>query len=145
MILFGANDACLHGSEQHVPLEIYKDNLRRIMKHVTVQSQNPRLILVTPPPVNEYAIEVSDAAKGIVGRRTAEHTMAYVEACRQVGEDLGVGVIDLWGWCMAKAKHKLGDPLPGSKKTERNGFLDEVLSDGKRSLYQAEVPIFEHY
>lgn len=134
MILFGANDACLPGSEsgQHVPLEVYKNNLRRIIRHPSIQTQSPRLILVTPPPVNEYACEESDAAKGIVGtRRTAEHTMAYADACQRVGQDLGVPVIDLWDWCIRMAKYEPGHPLPGSKRVERNGYLDEVLSDGK--------------
>ncbi|KAI4118403.1 MAG: hypothetical protein LQ345_001516 [Seirophora villosa] len=133
MILFGANDACLPGSEsgQHVPLEVYKNNLRRIIRHPSVQAQSPRLILVTPPPVNEYACEESDAAKGIVGtRRTAEHTMAYADACQRVGQDLGVPVIDLWDWCIRIAKYEPGHPLPGSKRVERNGYLDEVLADG---------------
>ncbi|KAL9015278.1 MAG: hypothetical protein Q9173_000076 [Seirophora scorigena] len=133
MILFGANDACLPGSElgQHVPLEVYKNNLRRIIRHPSIQTQSPRLILVTPPPVNEYACEESDAAKGIVGtRRTAEHTMAYADACQRVGQDLGVPVIDLWDWCIRIAKYEPGHPLPGSKRVKRNSYLDEVLSDG---------------
>lgn len=135
MILFGANDACLPGSEsgQHVPLELYKENLRRIIRHPMVQAQHPRLILVTPPPVNEYALEESDAAKGIFGiRRTAEHTMAYANACTEVGRELGVFVSDLWTWCMTGACYEPGDPLPGSKKTARNTFLDQVLLDGKQ-------------
>lgn len=133
MILFGANDACLPGSDsgQHVPLEIYQNNLRRIIRHPSIQIQSPHLILVTPPPVNEYACEESDAAKGIVGtRRTAEHTMAYADACQRVGDDLGVTVIDLWSCCMRIAKHEPGQRLPGSKQVRRNGYLDEVLSDG---------------
>lgn len=58
MLLFGANDACLPGSEsgQHIPLETYKGNLRRIIQHPAVQIHQPHLILVTPPPVNEYAL-----------------------------------------------------------------------------------------
>lgn len=138
MILFGANDACLPGSEpdcQHVPLDIYKANLRRIIKHAsdaTAQTQPPGVILVTPPPINEYALEVTDAAKGVLGRRrTAEHTMMYADACKSVGRELEVSVLDLWALCMEGARYQPGNLLPGSKKVERNQYLDQVLSDGK--------------
>lgn len=136
MIFFGANDACLPGSDsgQYVPLEMYKDNLRSIIQHPTIQAQHPRLILVTPPPVNEYALEESDAARGIrCRRRTAEHTKLYADACREIvcGPDLLV--LDMWSWIMSRAGYKPSRDqiLPGSKKTQRNAFLDQVLSDGK--------------
>ena len=104
MIFFGANDACLPRSQssQHVPLERYKDNLQSIIQHPLVQIQHPRLILVTPPPVNEYAIGESDSAKGILWkRRTAEHTKLYADACREVGQSLGVLVLDMWSRIMS--------------------------------------------
>lgn len=137
MVFFGANDACLPGSDsgQHVPLDIYKQNLRRIIQHPCVTTQKPRLILVTPPPIDEYSLEVSDAAKGILGvRRTAEHTKLYAEACKEVGQDLGLIVLDLWSIFMdaaGYAKNERGKPLPGSKKTVKSPVLGQLLSDGK--------------
>lgn len=149
MILFGANDACLPGSEpdsQHVPLDIYKANLRRIIKYAsnaTAQTQPLRMILVTPPPINEYALEVTDAAKGVLHRRrTAEHTMMYADACKSVGQELEISVLDLWALCIKGAQYQPGDLLPGSKKVARNQYLDQVLSDGncKRSSCVGKDP-----
>lgn len=139
MVLFGANDACLPGSDsgQHVPLDTYRQNLIDICQHPTVTAQKPRLILVTPPPVDESSLEISDAAKGIVGtRRTAEHTKMYADVCRQVGKDLGLAVLDLWSIFMEAAGYVPGKPLPGSKKTTPNTVLTRLLSDGKISFSQ---------
>lgn len=134
MVFFGANDACLPGSEtgQHVPLDSYKQNLRGILQHRSVTTQRPRLILVTPPPIDEYSLEASDTAKGRLGvGRKAEYTMLYAEACKEVGQDLGLVVLDLWAIFMEAAGYEPGSPLPGSKKTNRNAVLDRLLSDGK--------------
>lgn len=143
MVFFGANDACLPGSDsgQHIPLDIYKQNLREIIKHPCVTAQKTRLILVTPPPIDEYSLEISDAAKGILGvRRTAEHTKLYADACQEVGRDLSLpdlAVLDLWSIFMDAAGHEPGKPLPGSKKTLKSPVLGQLLSDGRvRPLYQ---------
>lgn len=132
MVFFGANDACLPGSDQHVPLEDYKENLRKILQHPSIQAQGPRLILVTPPPVNEYALEETDAAVGRPYGRTAEHTKLYADACREVGHNLGIFVLDLWSWIITAGGYKAGsdDKLPGSKQMARNTYLDRILSDG---------------
>ena len=136
MILFGANDACLPGSHsgQHVPLVNYKENLRNLVRSKSITAHRPRLIIVIPPPVDEYSLEVSDAAKGIVGtRRTAEHTKLYADACREVANDLGMVVLDLWSIFMQAAGYKAGQILPGSKKADRNAVLGRLLSDGRSS------------
>ena len=142
MVFFGANDACLPGSDsgQYVPLESYMQNLKRIISHQTVVAQHPHLILVTPPPVDEYQIEVFDAEKGYSNRsRTAEHTKKYADACRQIGQELNVVVLDLWTLIMAKAGHRPGEPLPGSKEAPRNDTLTRLLSDGKTSKTRSKL------
>ncbi|KAL8775298.1 MAG: hypothetical protein Q9209_000305 [Squamulea sp. 1 TL-2023] len=134
MIFFGSNDACLPGSDygQHVPLDLYRQSLRGIVQHPSVTIQKPRLILVTPPPIEEYTLEVAEAAKGIPGvRRTAEYTMQYAEACKEVGQGLGLVVLDLWSIFMNAAGYEPGKPLPGSKKTEKSPVLNRLLSDGR--------------
>ena len=89
------------------------------------------MILITPPPVDEYRLEESDPYNGVPERlRTAEHTKLYADACREVGAEVGVEVLDLWSIFIAKAGYKDGQPLPGSKKTERNSVLGELLRDG---------------
>ncbi|KAL9603491.1 MAG: hypothetical protein Q9219_001178 [cf. Caloplaca sp. 3 TL-2023] len=132
IIFFGANDAYF-GSSQHVPVEAYKSNLHSIVCHPSVQAQSPRLILITPPPVNEWALEESDEDGLKSGsKRTAEYTKLYADACMRIGRDLGLPVVDLWSSIMFGAGYEPGQDqhLPGSKMTERNTFLDDVLRDG---------------
>ena len=91
MIFFGANDACLPDSStnQHVPLTKFADNLRTIIALAKTWAPGIRIILVTPPPVNEYQLEASDKAKygTTEPRRTAEHTQKYADMCIQVGKE----------------------------------------------------------
>ena len=133
-MFFGANDACLPGSstDQHVPLDQFKKNLKAIVNHSCVVAQKPRMILITPPPVNEYRLEESDLVKGLTDpRRTAEHTKKYADATREIGAELGVVVFDIWSLFMAKAGWKAGQPLVGSKKAPRSEILDKLLVDGQ--------------
>lgn len=127
MVFFGANDACLpeSPSRQHVPLESYANNLEEILKHPTVSAHQPRLILITPPPVNEYQLNFPDAI------RTAEVTQSYAIRCRKLGEKLGVPVLDLWSTMAAKAEWKEGQSLLGSKSSPKSEALEKMLSDGQ--------------
>lgn len=139
-VFFGANDACLPGSStgQHVPLNKYKQNLGDILTHGTVTMHGPRIILITPPPVNEYLLEKPTAEDPVRERmRTAEHTKKYADACREVGKELGVVVLDLWSIFMTEAGWKDGEPLVGSKTVEPNEILEELLHDGIRSIRKA--------
>lgn len=134
MVFFGANDAC-HAywpSKQHVPLDLYRQNLESILKYPEVLAQSPRLILVTPPPVDEHQFEADPSAtRDPNGRgRSAAHTKLYADACREVGKKLDVAVLDLWSIIMEKAGNKEGAPLPGSLEIEQNGILKELLYDG---------------
>ena len=137
-VFFGANDACLPGSVtgQHVPLNEYKNNLKAILAHPSVVAQKPRLILLTPPPVNEYQLEEAEPIAQTEENpiRLAEHTKKYADACREVGGELGVVVLDVWSIFMAKAGWKEGQPLVGSKKIARNEVLEKLLNDGERIL-----------
>ncbi|KAF2144213.1 uncharacterized protein K452DRAFT_296434 [Aplosporella prunicola CBS 121167] len=132
-VFFGANDASLPEStnKQHVPLDQYTENLRTICTHEAVKAQNPSMIIITPPPVNEYKMEMNDLAKGYRAlQRTAEHTQAYANAARKVGEHLGIPVLDLWTIFMTRIGWVAGEPLPGSKSTERHAVLEELMYDG---------------
>lgn len=117
---------------QHVPLEKFKQNLKDIIGHEAVKPHQPTVILITPPPVDEYALELRDLLKGSTGvTRTAEHTKKYADACRDVGSEMGSTVVDLWTAIMARAGWQAGDALPGSKTVPRNQVLRDVLRDGK--------------
>ncbi|KAI9886495.1 MAG: hypothetical protein M1823_001675 [Watsoniomyces obsoletus] len=128
-VFFGANDACLpdsgEGKSQHVPLERYRENLVNIIEHPMVKAHNPRIILIAPPPVDEYQF----------GRdkkdRRAEHTKAYADVVWEIGTAHDVPVIDLWTLFMTKAGwSREGTALPGSKDTTKNEALRMLLSDG---------------
>ena len=146
-VFFGANDACLPGSAtgQHVPLDEYKRNLKDILEHSSVVAQKPRLILLTPPPVNEYQMGEAELFRGYKDPlRSAEHTKAYADACRQVGTEVGVAVLDVWSIFMAKVGWKEGGPLIGSKKVARNEVLEKLLSDGELFEYRGHNTSWGH-
>ncbi|MCJ1368943.1 hypothetical protein MMC20_000150 [Loxospora ochrophaea] len=136
-VFFGANDACLPESptKQHIPLDQYKQNLKAIVGHPLVVAQEPRIILITPPPVDEHQFQ--DVT------RTAEHTKKYADACRQVASDLGVVVLDLWYAVMSRAGWKEGEDLPGSQKASKSEFLGELLHDGLHFNPKAYQVLYE--
>ncbi|KAL1957194.1 hypothetical protein VTO42DRAFT_6228 [Malbranchea cinnamomea] len=129
-IFFGANDAVLSGGRQHVPLEKYTSCLEQIITHPTVRAQGTKLLLLTPPPVNQHQLEPSDWVKVDNTRRTAENTKKYADACREVGNRLGVPVVDIWSAFMKAAGWKEGEPLAGSIDVPENEKLRALLSDG---------------
>jgi lysophospholipase L1-like esterase len=102
-VFFGANDAAdptaTHGSV-HVPLEEYRGNLHKIVSHIRKQSDETRIILITPPPVSErmreeYQRKRHGKAPGVPTRRN-ELTKLYADECKKVAEQTDVPVIDLW-------------------------------------------------
>ena len=100
-IWFGANDACLPPSRQHVPLDKYRANLEHMIKMVhspTSEFYSPetKIILITPPPVNleqrkEHCIGNPVGAM----ERQNEVTTQYAQVVREVGEQLKVSVADV--------------------------------------------------
>ena len=88
VIFFGANDACLPGSPtgQYVPLEKYAANLRRLIKTARYLLPGVRIILISPPPVNEYQLEASNLLKWgtTTPTRTAANTKLYADACHDL-------------------------------------------------------------
>ena len=95
-----------------------------------------RIILITPPPVDERMLRANDSANipGYNGlRRTADTTAKYAEAVRQVGKDRGVQVCDVWSAMMREAGWDANStaPLPGSESADENAVLRRFFSDGK--------------
>ena len=133
-VFFGANDAVLPDSPsgQHIPLDQFCHNLEEILQHSAIRAHKPRLVLITPPPVNEYQLDEVNVEKGYVeADRRAETTRRYASRCRELGVQLGVAVLDLWSTMMAKAGWKDGEKLAGSKDAPRNTELDKMLVDGE--------------
>uniref|UniRef100_A0A663F3L1 Isoamyl acetate-hydrolyzing esterase 1 homolog n=1 Tax=Aquila chrysaetos chrysaetos TaxID=223781 RepID=A0A663F3L1_AQUCH len=66
-IFFGANDSALKdlNPKQHVPLEEYSANLKSMIQYLkSVDITEDRIILITPPPLQESAWEKECLAKG---------------------------------------------------------------------------------
>lgn len=131
-IFFGANDACVPNHEQHIPLDEYRENLKKIIQHPATQAQNPRIILITPPPINEYQLEDFDSEKGNpYPSRTASLAKTYAEAAREVAASLNIPSADIWSAFMAKVGWDEGKPLVGSRNLPNNEEFCSLFTDGK--------------
>lgn len=130
-VFFGANDACVPGHDQHVPIDKYKENLKTIIQHPATLAQNPRIILISPPPVNEYQLEAFDAAKDTPHpSRTASFTKLYAAAALEVAASLNVPVVDLWSAFMQPTGWQEGQPLIGSRDAPNNETFAGLFTDG---------------
>lgn len=120
-IFFGANDAALLGrnsDRQHVPVEEYKENLRKIVSHLKECSPTMLIVLITPPPISEegrreFAQSVYGEKTMELPERTNEVTGVYAKKCLELAKELGLPSIDLW-----------------SKMQEIEGWQKKLLSDG---------------
>ncbi|KAL1918713.1 uncharacterized protein VTP21DRAFT_2735 [Calcarisporiella thermophila] len=93
-IFFGANDAAVPPSHQHVPLERYKANLRHMVNIVLPYA---KVILVTPPPVEEILWKrrcISNNKKEC--DRFYSITQKYAQECILVARELGVPAVDIF-------------------------------------------------
>jgi lysophospholipase L1-like esterase len=153
VILLGANDSCLPlpTKAQHVPIDDYKANLVKIITHPSIQAHQPKILLVTPPPVDEIKLARLDVAAGHESAtRKSAVTAAYGEKVREIArEHPGVEVIDLWQVIMDKAismtpgDHSSGGPLLGSPENGNQGGLDSLLPDGLHMSGPAYKAFFE--
>ena len=115
-IFFGANDAALPFAFQHVPLDAFERNLNNMITLATDPNSpryNPtlRLILVTPPPINEVQWQHCCELQGSPLNRTAEAASQYAEVVRKVGAAHRVPICDLWQRLMDRGEGHLQDFL----------------------------------
>jgi isoamyl acetate esterase len=113
-VFFGANDCVSPGlpgdwSRQHVPVDEYEANLRRIVTHVqNLENRDrsaPRVILIAPPPVDEEAwlrrtVEKWAGVNGLRAEdipcnRRLDSVKAYAAAAQRVAAATNVPFIDL--------------------------------------------------
>jgi lysophospholipase L1-like esterase len=114
-----------------VPVEKYKENLKTIIQHPATVAQNPHIIIITPPPVNEYQLEGFDASKGSAHpSRTAILAKQYAAAAKEVGAALNVPVADLWSAFTKSAGWQAGQPLIGSRDAPNNETFAGLFTDG---------------
>jgi hypothetical protein len=113
-------------------LDQYSKNLEAIISHPSVKAHSPRIILVTPPPVDEHQFLVEARLNGREDfGRTADQTKAYADACREVGNRQNVAVLDLWAVIMEKAGWNGEGPLLGRVGFEQSPVLKDLLADGE--------------
>lgn len=137
--MFGANDACLPDAptNQHIPCETYKANLKALITHAAVVAHRPKIILATPPPIDEARQEVTDTSKGNPLCRRAVVTAKYAEAVREVARDIGgdLLLLDLWSAFMEEAirntpDHYHNGPVLGSSELGESKALSYLMPDG---------------
>lgn len=148
-IWLGANDATFPGEAQHVPLETFKANMRRLVRMVTDphsawHSPATRVVLLTPPPV--YAdkwrdfLRVNGTPPRDTSDRDLEGSRVYAEATREVALQEGVALVDTWTLLWDAA---------GGKEENLTQFLSDGLhlsTDGYKLVYDALVKlILERY
>jgi len=102
-IWFGANDACIKPSAQHVPLLKFASNLTYMINMVksptsSYYSPTTRIILITPPPVNTFQrrADLESRVPPLTLDRDFEVTKEYAESVRVVARSEGVALVDVW-------------------------------------------------
>jgi len=123
-IWFGANDACIKPSPQHVPLDKFISNLKTMIEMVQSSdslyySPSTRIILITPPPVGaiQRAADLAARDPPLPLDRLFETTRMYADGIRALALDKKVAVADVWT--------SLWEGV-----TQNEAALDEVLADG---------------
>jgi len=104
-IFFGANDASdpKLNPRHHVPLQRYKDNLKKIAREVVTHvGHQVKIIIICPPPVHhdtrlKFQVERwgADKATGEL-ERTLELSGKYATAAAEVAAELNVPHLNLW-------------------------------------------------
>ncbi|KAK1302880.1 DNA (cytosine-5)-methyltransferase DRM2 [Acorus calamus] len=133
-IFFGANDAALLGrnsERQHVPVEEYGENLKKMVRHLKECSPSMLIVLITPPPVDEvgrleYARSVYGENAVEIPERTNEVTGIYTRKCIEVAQELGLPHVDLW-----------------SQMQETSGWQKKYLSDGLHLTEEGNGVVYE--
>lgn len=102
-IWFGANDACIKPSPQHVPLEKFTANLEEFVDLLHDEaspyySPSTRIVLISPPPVNTHQrlADLQSRNPPLPLDRDFETTRLYAEAVKNVADSKGVAFLDTW-------------------------------------------------
>ena len=110
-----------------------------MINNPAVRSQQPCILLVTPPPIDERQRVIVDQTRGFIHlRRTADNTERYAEACREVGSRMNIPVVDIWSSFLFHAGWVKDTTLLGSRDRPLNEVFQALFSDG-------EAPNFHIY
>mmetsp|Transcript_22473 Transcript_22473/g.64613 ORF Transcript_22473/g.64613 Transcript_22473/m.64613 type:complete len:250 (-) Transcript_22473:457-1206(-) len=137
---FGANDAALPGTRQHVPAEEYAANIKKMVglirsAHDDASTPVPPIVLITPPPVFQpwweewcktYGRDKSD--------RTNEASRQYGLAMQSVGKELECETLDTWTL--------LGGDAPGYERYLTDGL--HLSEEGNKAIYEGLMALVEN-
>ncbi|KAK7339878.1 hypothetical protein VNO77_20564 [Canavalia gladiata] len=149
IVYFGGNDSLLphpSGLGQHVPLQEYIENMRKIATHLKSLSKKTRIIFLSAPPVNEAQIYGNRVLPG-QRLRTNESCRIYSEACLELCREMNIKGIDLWSaiqkrddWkdvCFTDGIHLTSE---GSKIVVKEILKVLKEADWEPSLYWNSMP-----
>lgn len=107
VVMLGTNDAFVDKGNSPVPrcpsVEQYKINMRRIIKEI--QNSGSIVVLMTPPMQDSAFVKVYAWAPYSDTHDANCLLNRYVEACRQVANELGLSLVDNYAkWGDAKSK-----------------------------------------
>ncbi|KAL2337057.1 hypothetical protein Fmac_011503 [Flemingia macrophylla] len=149
VVYFGGNDSTLpntNGLGPHVPLEEYKQNMRKIAIHIKGLSKKTRTIFLTTPPINEAQIHDNRNSQG-VPLKTNEACRIYAEACLEVGQEMNVTTIDLWSAIQKKENWRdvcfidgIHLSIEGSKIVSKEILKVLKEAEWEPSLYWRSMP-----
>ncbi|POM81615.1 Isoamyl acetate-hydrolyzing esterase [Phytophthora palmivora] len=155
----GANDAALpngSSSAQHVPIANYRQNLIQIVREFETLAPNARIILITPPHVDDMArhrraMKNKGDRKGLIDR-TNEMTGNYVQVCVETAHSLGLPVVNLFSYFNDMPKWRRNSVLEDGLHLNTRGnklmydqLLDKIKSefpDVVRKLERWQLPNF---
>ncbi|GAW22304.1 hypothetical protein ANO14919_118400 [Xylariales sp. No.14919] len=150
-VLLGANDACVPTptTTQGVSIEEYRENLIKIVTHEHIKAHNPKILLITPPPLDEMQSFVTDIQKGHKEpARKAAVSAQYSETVRQVAAEVpGALLVDLQKALMEKAISMTPDYDPSGPPLGypegKRGALEQLLPDGLHMSGEAYKVLFD--
>lgn len=153
LVFFGANDAALPRPvhSQHVALQEYEKNLKAILTHPHILAHKPKILVVTPPPLDGVRYGQLARLDGeTTTSRQAHITAQYAEAARRVAAAVpGVTLIDFWKSLMDRAVAQTpgfdakGSVLLGDEASGKNGYLANLLADGLHLSGEGYRMLFE--
>lgn len=121
---------------QAVPLDQYKANLKKIITHPNITAHSPKVLVVTPPPLDGIrTLELDTPRYGRAVREQAR-SASYSQAAREVAAEApGAVCIDLQRALMEHAIANTpgwdaSQPPLGSVEGGRRGYLEDLLPDG---------------
>lgn len=116
-------------------MDKYRENLRTILTHPSITAHSPKILLVTPPPVNEVHLQENDFEKGYSElTRVQKVTAQYAGVVRELAtefKDKNVVQVDLWTALMKEGARLTPGYVDDGKMI---GTLEKGDNPGLRSL-----------